>query len=31
PCYRCGTPIIKLMIGGRRCYICPQCQPISRS
>jgi endonuclease-8 len=27
PCYRCGTPIEKIMIGGRRCYICPRCQP----
>jgi endonuclease VIII len=28
PCHRCGEAIAKLMIGGRRCYICPQCQPL---
>jgi endonuclease-8 len=28
PCYRCGTAIAKLMIGGRRCYLCPQCQAL---
>jgi endonuclease-8 len=27
PCYRCGDTIAKIVIGGRRCYICPQCQP----
>jgi endonuclease-8 len=27
PCYRCGTTIDKITIGGRRCYVCPQCQP----
>jgi endonuclease-8 len=27
PCYRCGTTIEKITIGGRRCYVCPQCQP----
>jgi endonuclease-8 len=27
PCHRCGTAIEKLMIGGRRCYVCPVCQP----
>ena len=26
PCYRCGTPIIKEILGGRRCYSCPTCQ-----
>lgn len=29
PCHRCGETITKLMIGGRRCYICPNCQPPS--
>jgi endonuclease-8 len=29
PCYRCGETIAKLMIGGRRCYICPACQSLS--
>jgi endonuclease VIII len=28
PCHRCGEAIAKLMMGGRRCYICPQCQPL---
>jgi endonuclease-8 len=27
PCYCCGTAIDKIMIGGRRCYVCPHCQP----
>jgi endonuclease-8 len=31
PCHRCGDTIAKIMIGGRRCYICPTCQPISCS
>ncbi|MEA5452026.1 endonuclease VIII [Leptolyngbya sp. CCNP1308] len=31
PCHRCGETITKIAIGGRRCYVCPQCQPISRS
>lgn len=26
PCYRCGTPIIKDVMGGRRLYYCPSCQ-----
>lgn len=26
PCYRCGTPILKDRIGGRRLYYCPTCQ-----
>ncbi|HEY9618778.1 MAG TPA: zinc finger domain-containing protein, partial [Crinalium sp.] len=26
PCYICGTPILKEMLGGRRCYYCPTCQ-----
>jgi endonuclease-8 len=29
PCHRCGNTIAKIMIGGRRCYICPGCQPLS--
>ncbi|HZG38766.1 MAG TPA: endonuclease VIII, partial [Nodosilinea sp.] len=29
PCHRCGETIAKLMIGGRRCYICPQCQRLN--
>jgi endonuclease-8 len=27
PCYHCGHAIEKITIGGRRCYVCPQCQP----
>lgn len=30
PCHRCGDTIAKIMIGGRRCYVCPQCQPLNR-
>ena len=26
PCYQCGTPIIKDVMGGRRLYYCPVCQ-----
>ncbi|MGB3137417.1 MAG: endonuclease VIII [Nodosilinea sp.] len=26
PCHRCGSVIVKIMIGGRRCYLCHQCQ-----
>lgn len=26
PCHRCGTAIEKLILGGRRCYVCPSCQ-----
>ncbi|NJL46327.1 MAG: endonuclease VIII [Leptolyngbyaceae cyanobacterium SM2_5_2] len=29
PCYRCGTGIEKVVIGGRRCYVCSVCQPLS--
>lgn len=27
PCFRCGTPIQKETVAGRRCYYCPSCQP----
>ena len=27
PCYQCGTPIVKDVMGGRRIYFCPNCQP----
>jgi endonuclease VIII len=27
PCFRCGTPIRKDTVSGRRCYYCPSCQP----
>lgn len=26
PCYRCGTPIIKTVVGQRGTYYCPHCQ-----
>lgn len=26
PCYRCGTPIIKMVVAQRGTHICPQCQ-----
>jgi formamidopyrimidine-DNA glycosylase len=27
PCYECGTPIVRLIIGQRSTHICPHCQP----
>lgn len=27
PCYRCGGPIEKTVVGGRGTHICPRCQP----
>ncbi len=26
PCLRCGTPIIRIRLGGRGTYLCPDCQ-----
>jgi formamidopyrimidine-DNA glycosylase len=26
PCYRCGTPIERIVVGQRSTYFCPQCQ-----
>ena len=26
PCPRCGTPIVRTMVGGRGTYFCPKCQ-----
>ncbi|HIC93894.1 MAG TPA: formamidopyrimidine-DNA glycosylase, partial [Anaerolineae bacterium] len=26
PCPRCGTPIERIVVGGRGTYFCPQCQ-----
>ncbi len=26
PCVRCGTPIVKLVVGGRGTYVCERCQ-----
>lgn len=28
PCKRCGTPLEKLVVGGRGTHICPVCQPL---
>jgi len=27
PCRRCGTPIERVVVGGRSSFFCPQCQP----
>ena len=29
PCVRCGTEIVRLIVGQRSTHICPACQPIS--
>ena len=29
PCHRCDDTIAKIIIGGRRCYICPVCQTLT--
>ena len=26
PCYRCGAPIVKQVLGGQPTYLCLQCQ-----
>ncbi len=31
PCVRCGTPIVKLVVGGRGTYVCEHCQPRPRA
>lgn len=31
PCYRCGTPIIKTVVGQRGTYYCPHCQRVEGS
>lgn len=30
PCYGCGTPIVRTVVGGRATHYCPRCQPKSR-
>lgn len=30
PCHRCGTPIIKTVVGQRGTYYCPACQKVDR-
>jgi formamidopyrimidine-DNA glycosylase len=29
PCYRCGTPVRRLVVGQRGTHICPVCQPLT--
>jgi formamidopyrimidine-DNA glycosylase len=31
PCPRCGTPIVRLVVGGRGTHICPHCQQLVTS
>ena len=31
PCYRCRTPIRRVVVAGRSSYFCPKCQPAPRS
>lgn len=31
PCKRCGTPLEKLVVGGRGTHICPICQPLPKT
>ena len=30
PCYRCRTPIRRVIVAGRSSYFCPKCQPAPR-
>jgi formamidopyrimidine-DNA glycosylase len=30
PCTRCGTPIERIVVGGRGTHLCPRCQPFAR-
>jgi formamidopyrimidine-DNA glycosylase len=30
-CYRCGTPIRRVIVAGRSSYFCPKCQPAPRA
>ena len=27
PCDRCGTPLVRIVVGGRTTTFCPRCQP----
>ncbi|MDT8305615.1 MAG: zinc finger domain-containing protein, partial [Anaerolineae bacterium] len=29
-CYRCGTPITRIVLGGRSTHFCPVCQPLEK-
>ncbi|MBS1840484.1 MAG: bifunctional DNA-formamidopyrimidine glycosylase/DNA-(apurinic or apyrimidinic site) lyase [Acidobacteria bacterium] len=31
PCYRCKTPIRRVIVAGRSSYFCPKCQPAPKS
>ncbi len=31
PCYRCRTPIRRVIVAGRSSYFCPKCQPAPRN
>jgi formamidopyrimidine-DNA glycosylase len=31
PCYVCGTPIERTVVGGRSTHFCPCCQPRARA
>lgn len=31
PCYQCGTPIVRIVVGQRGTHICPQCQKAKNS
>jgi formamidopyrimidine-DNA glycosylase len=31
PCYRCRTPIRRVIVAGRSSYFCPKCQPAPRT
>lgn len=31
PCFMCGTPISKIVVGGRGTYFCPACQRLRRT
>ena len=28
PCERCGTPLVRILVGGRTTTFCPRCQPL---
>jgi len=30
PCPRCGTPIERIIVGGRGTHFCPRCQPVAK-
>lgn len=31
PCTRCGTPVRRIVLGGRSAHFCPRCQPLQPS